>query len=126
MGKEGTFRVSLSLSTCIVNHDDLFNYSLVIGKGLGVFFSWMPPKTLSSGPAKMVYSNESMTDKNGLEVNHFEPAPPMHDAGGIQEKNTPSPQPTVQRLIEVLLNTKNTSPNLRVRALGQGQVSKIL
>jgi len=24
-----------------------------------------------------------MTDKNGLEVNHFEPAPPMHDVGGI-------------------------------------------
>jgi hypothetical protein len=32
---------------------------------------------------KMVYSNESMNDKNGLEVNHFEPAPPMHDVGGI-------------------------------------------
>jgi hypothetical protein len=37
----------------------------------------------------MVYSNESMTDKNKVEVNHFEPAPPMHDEGGIQEKNTP-------------------------------------
>jgi len=41
-----------------------------------------------AGRLKMVYGNESMTDKDGVEVNHFEPAPPMHDVGGIQEKNT--------------------------------------
>ena len=39
-----------------------------------------------AGRLKMVYGNESMTDKDGVEVNHFEPAPPMHDVGGIQKK----------------------------------------
>jgi len=34
-----------------------------------------------------------MTDKNGVEVNHFEPAPPMHHVGDIQEKNTPRAPP---------------------------------
>ncbi len=37
----------------------------------------------------MVYSNESMTDKNGLDVNHFEAATPMHDVGDILWKKIP-------------------------------------
>jgi hypothetical protein len=27
-----------------------------------------------------------MTDKNGVEVNHFEPAPPMHNVGASRKK----------------------------------------
>lgn len=71
-----------------------------------------------AGRLTMVYDNEPMTDKNGVEVNHFEPVPPLHDLGGILwKKIPPGPHLIIHRLIDLLVNTKNTSPNLRVRAL---------
>jgi len=53
----------------------------------------MPPRKLRpAGRLKIVYRNESMADKNGLEVNHFESAHPMHDVRGILwEKIPPGP-----------------------------------
>ena len=65
--------------------------------GRGVFFTWMPQtKLLPVGRLKMVHSNESMTDVKVLEVNHFEPAPPMHHGGASCGKKYPPALPNDQ------------------------------